>query len=507
MLAYPADPDLFRDISQASAVRRGAFFADAQYGGEIAWYNPLLSWLVASLSWASQMSVSEFTVRAGPILNLVSPIGFVILVRSFFGKRAAGFALVAYLFVICANYPSWAVATYSPWLFTANFAQGLFFFALVQLRCVLSEPSAQRSLVFGAMTGCVFLAHTAPAIILTFVAITAVVLRARRTTTAERSGLVRASAVMSSTAAVVSAPFLLPIALAYQFRIRNSTPSSWTWDAITPERLGHFAIEFVGRWPFLVIFAGGFICLRHGVLSRQSTERTILVAWTVASLTLFSLGTASSSSLPLLPLLPSVVPTSHFLLYLSAALCIWFGVGGAAFLDEVERRSGRRSLPVFAPVLVAILMVLVSLPVWRDRSEVRDEPAIAQAKAVRFEDYSMSALIADVSGPNEIILYDGDDNYGMQLAGLAGRNMVVTTELFSNPYLDWAERRKDAEAMLAALAECDLEGFTAISRPYGIVSLLLVPTPEGVGVSPPGCTGAIDRTAVSQEMSLYRIRP
>jgi hypothetical protein len=64
-LRWPLDIDLYRDIVQATSVRNGHLFADANYAGETAWYNPLLGWIVAIGSIVTRQSVATFATQGG----------------------------------------------------------------------------------------------------------------------------------------------------------------------------------------------------------------------------------------------------------------------------------------------------------------------------------------------------------------------------------------------------------------------------------------------------------
>jgi hypothetical protein len=71
-LRWPLDIDLYRDIVQATSVRNGHIFADANYAGETAWYNPLLGWIVAIGSIVTRQSVATFATQGG-VRRMISP--------------------------------------------------------------------------------------------------------------------------------------------------------------------------------------------------------------------------------------------------------------------------------------------------------------------------------------------------------------------------------------------------------------------------------------------------
>src|SRR5207244_424867 len=108
-------------------IRDGDLTGDPMYRGETAWYNPLVASVVATGSWVSGAPVHRVYVRLGAFLNLLAPLGLFVLVSTLSDGWTALASVVGFLFVVNHNAPSWACATYSPWLITANFAQSLFY--------------------------------------------------------------------------------------------------------------------------------------------------------------------------------------------------------------------------------------------------------------------------------------------------------------------------------------------------------------------------------------------
>jgi len=132
-LRWPYDLDHWRDLSQVQTTLDGHPLADPHYAGEWIWYNPLVSWIVALGSLVTRADVALVHTRAGPFLTLLGPIMFYLLGRRLIGAAGALTALTLYLFVVCGDQPSYAVATYSPWLFAGNLAQGLFYGSVIAL--------------------------------------------------------------------------------------------------------------------------------------------------------------------------------------------------------------------------------------------------------------------------------------------------------------------------------------------------------------------------------------
>ena len=130
-LDWPEDADLYRDIAQAETFARGRLLADPFYAGEGLWYNPLVPLLVAGGARASGQPVHVLYTRLGPFLNLLAPLAFGLLLARLSGPAAGLAAAFAFAYLGDPREPPWASPTYSPWLFSASFAQGLFCLTLL----------------------------------------------------------------------------------------------------------------------------------------------------------------------------------------------------------------------------------------------------------------------------------------------------------------------------------------------------------------------------------------
>jgi hypothetical protein len=466
-LRWPYDVDLFRDIGQAQAVRDGNLFGDANYRGELAWYNPLGTWIVAALSAITGADVATVATRGGVLLNLLSPIALTVLVRRWFGRAAGGFALVAYIFLVCANYPSWAVATYSPWLFQANFAQGLFYLALLAVPPAFERPEMRWAILLGASAGLVALAHTAPALILVVVCAAVGVFEVRWRDV-PLGATVRRAAVAAATALLVAAPFLVPIAVRYHFEIRNELPSGWVWDEIRWAHLPRFAWDFGWRWPVLLGAASVLIWLfrrRDGV---PPVVGVALGAWTGASLVALVLATYAGSGHAGSGLVPTIVPSYHYLLYLTAAGCVWFGIAVASLVRELTERRIVPLSHAATCAAIAVVMIIGAAHGWRGRDERTAARATSIAIADLFQDFAVSEWLAGATGTDDVVLYDLDPTQAVDVGALDRRRTVVVDEFFSNPYVDRAPRAEAAQTMLNALRACDLWRFDDLAQRYSV---------------------------------------
>ena len=499
-LRYPYDPDLYRDIAQGNAVRAGNIFGDVDYAGEVNFYNPLLSWILAAASWVSGKSISSIATQGGLILNLLGPVAFAILVRRWFGRLAAGFALVALLFVVCANYPSWAIATYSPWLFHVSFAQGLFYLALLAVPNALRGARRRDPVVLGALMGIVALAHSAPALIIVAVYLIAV-LSQQRTDALPWPVAARLVATTGATAMAVASPLIVPLAWAYHLEVQNEAPGSWNWYEIGPESIGSFALGFFGRWQLAVAAIGLIIWLWRDRRRATVDHRMLIAAWTGVSFGLLALETYAATTLPLASWVPSIVPSYHYLFYFSAAVSVWFGIGCAALVRTVGNvgSASRLAAPIpIASAALAAVLVGTSLPTWSARDDFAPARAQAIELAARNADFAVSAWISENAPRNDAILYGLGplDLSGfsvlavgfMETNYLDDRPTVVQHKVFGNPFVDFDRRSTDSQLMLAALAQCRLDEFRRVARQYGVQHV--VTTTGGPLVeSTAGCAG------------------
>jgi len=424
-LAAPNDPDHYRDVAQAQTVRDGHPLTDPYYRGEWAWYNPLLAWVLALGSALSRLRVEEFHVRFGPWANLLGPVMFYFLGIRLVGRQAALVALTLYLFFVCANEPSWSVATYSPWLFSGNFGQGIFFSAALVLVWAAERPVVPRALVAGVMIGLTFLAHTAPALIL---ATMACILWVTRPLALFTAGL---------AALVVASPFLYGIGVHYHLHVVNVEPLSWRWPPITrnglPQTLRDNGLLIAAALAGLVIAPSRFT-----------------VAWLV---------TAAGFLVYTVAPLPRLLPAFHFWLYTTAALMLLAGATAAWLFPRL-----------LAVPALAVIVVAVYWPTYITRSDLvngrlgsldRDANHVAAVEFLRV-----------VTKVDDVVL--GTSRTVSLIIGPAGRKTVASDVFFSSPYVQFGSRAAAQDGMLVALDTGDLSRFTTLARRYGVTRVVSV---------------------------------
>ena len=447
-LDWPYDGDHFRDIAQAQTALQGHPLADPFYAGEWVWYNPLVPWLVALGAWLSGVPAPLVHVQSGPWLNLLGPVAFYLLGVRLAGRLAAFISLALLLFVNCDTAPSLTCATYSPWLFVASFAQGLFFIGVLALDRAASSSSRPTAAAAGAVAGLTVLAHTGPALILGGIALL----------TLPRRSLVIAGAA----ALVVASPFVWAIAVHYRLHVLNATPMAWSWPPLT---VSGFPVTLRENAVVLMAAAGGLFVIRHRVM----------YAWMgVAALLL-----ALALSRDIVPSLPALVPTFHFWRYVLAGATLLAGALAATAIERVVRGYALAIVPV---VLIA---AVVALPHYRNRFDFLYGRGVA---AGRSSDLSKTATFLRKSTPPDAVVL-GSRGLSLEVIGPAGRKVVGVTANWSNPYVDAAPRIAARERLLQQVAAHDTDGFNALADAWHVTHAVGMGHGEcaamaGVGLQP-----------------------
>jgi MFS family permease len=420
-LPVPYDPDHFRDLAFAQTARDGHPLADAYYRGEWIWYNPLLTWIVAAISSVSGATIVSTHVNGGPVLNLLGPLSLYVLAARTAGRPAAVTALAAYLFFLCRE-DCWACATYSPWLFTSTFAQGLFFSSVLAIGWAAKRRTEASAAIAGAAVGITFLAHTAPALILA--AICATTLGGRRLLVAAVTGV------------IVSAPFLAAIVGRYHLHVVNRAPLEFLIAPLTWGGLPHTLRTYA---PWGVAALAGFFWLRS----------RLLVTWVLAAATFFVLTLVWTS----------VVPIFHFWIYLLAAVAILAG--------QTLARLTRAPIVTVAVVLVAVAW---HWPTYAQRQDFTLTRQIALDRDPNQQ--KAAAALRDLTRVDDVVL----GTYGAVnlIIGPAGRKTVAPHPFMASPYLPVAERAAERDAMLKAIQTGDVAAFGGLAEKYGVTAVVSV---------------------------------
>ncbi len=434
----PAPPDTwdhFRDIAQAQTVRDGAPLSDQYYRDEWVWYNPLLPWTLALGSAITGTRIEVFHVRAGPVLNLLGPLAFYLLGVRWIGRTAAFIALAVYLFFATGDGPGWAYATYSPWLYSNNFAAGIFFAAAFALQMAADRPTLTRLGTAGALMGLTFLAHTAPALILVIVACAAF---ARRWPWLLTTG---------AAAVVVALPFLYSIGLQYQFAVVNTRPLSWEWvGVLTLDTLPQFLKDnamLVGLAAFGAVI----------------TTARLLLVWL-----------ASAAVLLLFALLPTapLIPAFHFWKWTTAAMALlagttlaWLCSTAPAHAWAALRQTGR---PPRGVNFIAIFLTGTAV-VWHWHTYVNLDDFQARPQSIPTDAVD---FLRELTGPNDVVL--GNNQAVKIIIGPAGRKTVALDGYLANPYVLFSPRAQARRGMLSAIEAADVQTYNDLARQYNVTA-------------------------------------
>jgi hypothetical protein len=478
-LTWPCENDLYRDLGAAQSILDGQGGIDPAYLGERRWYNPLVPALVAFASRVAHTPLHEAYARFGTELNLLAPIAFYALVRTLFNPGVALASLAGFLFLGPPRWPSWLSATYSPWLWPCNFAQGLFY--LTTLVWVWAARSQKLGLapIVGALMGLTLLAHAAPAMLLVgmlALSFAAEFLPSGRAF-AQRKSLLTFFTLAALTSLLCAWPFLREW-LGSPRRVQNPVPLTWVANELTlknwrmpVERLG--AVRGVLGLAGLVVlgvasYQGKQLC-RHGARA--------LLGWGLAASLALAYGYAAQRTE-----LPPFIPSWHFYFYLQALESVLFGVGVAALASIVESRAtSLGSALVRCPserqwqhlgIAAAVLMVFVLTKAKRytQRSDLVDSRKesikFAQDPAIEVYDW-----LVRHSRPKDVVLAEDQANFcGVQPSG---RKSVALPDLFSNPYVALKPRADAAAKMYADLARDDGTSFRALAREYRVHYVVL----------------------------------
>jgi hypothetical protein len=520
-LRWPFDSDHLRNVADAVTFKAGDVLSDAHYSGVPAWYSPLTSGLLALVSLVTSVPIHRLVAQGGPVLNLVTPIALCWVTARWFGRRVAILALLAYLFVMGSNYPAWAIASYSPWMYVPYYAGGIYIGALATVPAAINRAATKDALLLGVTSGAVVLVHPALSLLLIGVVAVQFLYACWHATRPALARLARSAGIAVGTTLVVASPFWLPILTQFRGRVPNDAASRWIWSELERDHVWGFLGEFLTNWPTLVIAIGLPIWIAHHRSRKQQsadheatgppvasqppsptrvTATSVLTAWTIISF--FGLileayrGTALGDVVPI-----PAAPSHHYLLSLSITLCVWFGLSLNAIVQAALGRRDRR----WGGVAVAVVVVgafLWTLPSWRDRSDFVDGRSQAKSVEAQYAGFSAVDWIRSNTNPDDEFL---NQPIGLELfvPGMAGRKSVfINYPEFSNPFVSFGKRQRDAAQMIEALRACDLTRFERLARGYGRVRYVL--TPVGAPLDSI-CPGMVPTVYSDKAVSVQRV--
>ena len=453
-LTVPPDEDIVRDIGFIQGMLDGNWFGDPIHFIASRWYPPLFHALAAAVVWLSGVDLLTFWVHTGAWLNLASPLCFWLMNTRLIGPWSAVVATAWLTLFDGAVMGGDEVAGYTPLTLTPALGWPIFYLGIWLLLRWVPRLRFHTAVLTGLLLGCLFLAHTVPALLLSTITL-AVVLAIHGPTLRAIAWV----AIVACLELALGAIFLMPLVFDHQLRIANPVPGAWVHDLLRPEALGRMlwlslpgllALPLLATLPRPVAAAlGTWIVVCAAFLLRHYA----CAAWD---------GGRACDVLAIAP--------HHFHTYLQAA---WASLIGLALWRASQRVAWRWRVALGAGAVVvgAIALFAADRDGWRREPALRAPDAVLDRAAYRW-------ILAETT-PIDVfvtVLPSEPDQMGSAVATVlaAGRRMVAPPEVHSNPYLEWAPRNArrldylggdgDALCRFAAEAEPDAAAWFMLPR-------------------------------------------
>ena len=533
-LVWPCEVDFYRDMGGAQAVLDGFPGYDPAYLGEINWYNPFQPTLLAALSWVSGLPLHMVFTRFGPYVNLLGPIGFVLMARKLMPAWAAVAALGAYLFLGNPLVPSWFQATYSPWAWPMDFAQGFFYLTMAAYVRALETRRVFWEIATGMLLGLTFLAHTAPTLIVVAL-LTSMTLFAGR---GERLVAIRRYAIIGFVSLFVASPYLLPLVINYKLNVLNRAPSEH-------ENIGVKFIFVNLLRTRAAVAVLGFVATLF-LLFRSRAERTeanasegiasrVLLAFLVSAVALLGYGMlAQGLHHREIAYLPRVLPTYHFHLYAKSAESLFFGVGLFATVgwllrqwrshrgDELPSLSDKTAGKLdadsgekagkpgsssphegWAVGLALVAIVALHFPQHLNGVELSQFREDSEKFAKEGGRIGLYHWLLDNTKPTDVFL--ADMHVALWAVSAADRKVVCLGDQYSNLYVDYVARFADLAKLYGHLRKGESTEFDALAAKYKLTHVVVTRKPQTEWYGVPTERMTTDRFTLLYENEDYRV--
>lgn len=501
--------DAYRDIALAQIILDGDYPADYLFEGEWLWYNPLTGALVAAGAWLGDIAPPQADVRLGPWLNLAVPISFFLLVWYLADAWVALTALLAFLFFLPQDRPSYVSAGYSPWLLAPHLSQALFYATLIAWIAHLRNASWRSAIIAGTCLGLTFLGHTAPAVLLGCIMLVTTTLAAQREFRNGDRALAAARArrlgLALTVAFIVSLPFTISILFRYHLHVVNPKPTEWVWEGAALDNLSHILFGLLNLKS--VVMALGLVAFLRGALPRAIKET--VVAWLAVALGFLGYSFAAQWSARHGLTLPQINPGYHYVLYVIAAGHLLFGLGLMAIVEAILARIGRkapilaqhdalaRGLAVIVPIGLLFAANYRDFRVWHGFT--RDH-SVALRRLEQLDDFAPWRWISDNVTPGSVFLCN--DRPGLYCVAPAGGRVVANDPYFSSLYVPYAPRAEARETLWKALQTGDKETFQRVAAKYH-VTYVLAEGDQRDWVAKSGFAG-LEIVFESEQFTIYR---
>jgi len=477
-LTWPCEIDFYRDMGGAQSYLDGRFGQDPAYLGETNWYDPLQPTLFAGLSYVTGRPLHELYASWGPFINLLGPIGFFVLAVCLFDHWTAVMALAAYLFLGQPNVPSWFQATYSPWAWPMDFAQGFFYFTVASTVQALRKPAIWRDIQTGVLLGLTFMAHTAPTLILVFMYFGLTIVRWPQ----EKWRSVGRLFLVGGTSFIVSMPYLVPLVRAYHMHVLNTAPSEYAPIGVQFVILNLFSLRagmaLIGLMAWLYAARQRKVAQVDPAIQPQlRAGRQVFGMMMLISLLWFVYGMSAQIlqqngwRYP-----PRLLPTYHFHLYLKAAESLLFAVGITMLVRTVMRRwqpNAAYSYCVSLQLVCVALLVGLTIPRYLQGIEHQGFRSLGQQMSQQQDRILIYRWIATHTQPDDVFL--SDPRHSVMIVAAANRKVVCMHEQYSNIYTNYHRRLADLEEMYAHLAAGRYGEFKELATAYHVSYVLWGP--------------------------------
>ncbi|PCJ66243.1 MAG: hypothetical protein COA73_01355 [Candidatus Hydrogenedentota bacterium] len=478
-LTWPYDPDAFRDIAQAQIILNGDYPADYAYKGETLWYNPLTAFLIAGYSMVTGLPAYAADVALGPLINLAVPILFFVLVAVWFDTWTALAALVAFLFFIPLDRPTFASASYSPWLFAPHITQALFYATLLSFSMWIKNARWNLAVSTGLFLGLTFLGHTAPAVLAGCIMVLTVLAKILWRPDPDerepsRSSIAKGFALILITAFIVSLPFTLSILFRYHLNVINEAASSWVYEEVAWENAASFFTGLIFL-PTAIAILGGYALW---INARNKSARLILTAWFLVAGAFFLNGYLAQAAGRYGAPWFQITPGYHYLLYLSALKHILFGVGvmyicrllTPLFLRGIRGCSSH--IAGWTQTAVGLCCLFMVWWAWDDYRGWRElKPLSLNVSASLSSKSNPYFWIRDHTSSEDIFLCE--DTEALHMVTPAGVKVVALEQAFSHIYLDWQARDDIRQEMFWELEMGEMTEFYDMAAKHGVTHVLL----------------------------------
>jgi hypothetical protein len=508
-ITMPYDADHFREVAYAQSIADGRLFDDPFYRGTTIWYNPLFATTIALVSRITALEVPVALVQAGPFLSTAVQVAFFAAAAWLLGPWPAVLALVTLLFVPPYE-SSWATPAVTPWLFPSTFASLFFYIGLLACRTAIHRNTPIWWIAVGIVLGIVFLAHTAPAVILGILAVASILVADVSDKLLSRRRLAALAMVMG-TALLVSAPFVYSIVFMYRLRIVGVETLNWVAPRLAVARAGHLLYE-ASVSPLGVLRIVGAIALVRR--ARDDRGAFLVVAWIAVAAVLFAYGWLQQ----LLNFrgLPPFIPQHEFYFHLRAAGYMLAGAGAwvvltaiAAALSRVLPSEARFRYREAIAGTLALLLIYVTVratyETFQGKADFQEYRREALTTSAHFAQTRLLERLRTETPSDAVVLATAEDS--LYRVAPAGRLVVAIPASQSNPYIPQGGRDQDQEAMLKAVLARDSATLHALAATYGVTHIVLGPDDTAALDSAGGPADGIRELSRRGGYSLYELIP